>query len=90
MTDYKQLYENQKEENINLQRVIHTFVNEYKRVIDDTDKKLDKILKKNSKGGKKVIGKIFAFIAGFFTGTIFGHLAVGIIIEWIKTKGGLI
>ena len=37
-----------------------------------------------------MIGKIFAFIAGFFAGTIFGALVVDIIIEWIKVKGGIV
>ncbi len=37
-----------------------------------------------------MIGKIFAFIAGFFAGTIFGALAIDIIFEWLKMKGGVI
>jgi len=38
----------------------------------------------------EMIGKIFAFIAGFLAGTIFGGLVVALIINWIETKGGVI
>ena len=37
-----------------------------------------------------MMGKLFAFVAGFFAGTIFGALIIDIMIEWIKTKGGVI
>ncbi len=38
-----------------------------------------------------MIGKIFAFIAGFFMGTIFGAFALAWFWEWlITTRGGLI
>ena len=89
MTNYKDLYKNQKEENLKLKKLIHTFFNYYKEVSDETEAGIDKLLKKKAKGGK-MISSIFAAIAGFLAGTIFGHLVIDIIIEWIKVKGGII
>lgn len=37
-----------------------------------------------------MIGKLFAFLAGFFMGTIFGTIVVQIVLTWLKTQGGLI
>ena len=37
-----------------------------------------------------MIGKIFAFIAGFFAGTIFGTIVVQIAFRWLKAQGGLV
>ncbi len=37
-----------------------------------------------------MIGKIIAFIAGFFAGTIFGTIVIQIIWAWIKAQGGLV
>lgn len=37
-----------------------------------------------------MIGKLFAFLTGFFMGTIFGTIVVQIVLEWLRTKGGLI
>jgi len=32
-----------------------------------------------------MIGKLFAFIAGFFAGTIFGTIVVQIILGWLRS-----
>lgn len=37
-----------------------------------------------------MIGHIFAFIAGFFFGTIFGAFILELIWEWLRARGGLI
>lgn len=37
-----------------------------------------------------MIGKIFAFIAGFFVGVIFGEFLMDMIWEWLRARGGLI